>query len=121
MSESKSLTIAELVRQSYDTAEAHGWHALGASPVERFCLMHSEISEALEDYRSGRAVDHIYCEPSVVSIGAAKPCGVPIELADVVIRIADFCGCYDIDLNEAIRIKQAYNETRPYLHGGKKL
>ena len=39
------------------------------------------------------------------------------ELADAVIRIADICGRYDIDLAFAIREKMAYNATRPAMHG----
>lgn len=50
-----------------------------------------------------------------------KPEGVPSELADVVIRIADMCGLYGIDLEAAIIEKMAYNKSRPYRHGGKAL
>jgi len=41
------------------------------------------------------------------------------ELADVVIRIADFCGSMGIDLEKQVVAKMAYNETRSYRHGGK--
>lgn len=118
MSASKSMTINGLVKKSYCIADSKGWHSLPATIPERLCLIHSEVSEALEDYRSGREPSAIYYEDTY---GAKKPCGIPIELADIVIRVADFCGIYGIDLQEAIRIKEAYNETRPHLHGGKKL
>jgi NTP pyrophosphatase (non-canonical NTP hydrolase) len=44
---------------------------------------------------------------------------VPIEIADLVIRVADFCRANGIDLAAAVRYKMAYNETRPHRHGGK--
>lgn len=51
---------------------------------------------------------------------AGKPEGFVVELADVVIRIADLCGALGLDLAEAIEIKHAYNATRAYRHGGKR-
>lgn len=50
-----------------------------------------------------------------------KPIGIAVELADVLIRIADTCGRYNIPLEEALKLKLAYNKTRPHRHGGKKL
>lgn len=47
--------------------------------------------------------------------------GVPSELADIVIRVLDLAEYYGIDMGEAIAQKHAYNLTRPYKHGGKKL
>jgi NTP pyrophosphatase (non-canonical NTP hydrolase) len=38
--------------------------------------------------------------------------GVEVELADAVIRIADFCGAYDLDLAGAIVDKLEYNANR---------
>lgn len=41
------------------------------------------------------------------------------EMADVVIRVADYCGYRGIDLGRAILSKMNYNATRPHMHGGK--
>ena len=43
-----------------------------------------------------------------------------MELADAIIRIADMCGAYGLDLEEALTKKMEYNKSRPYRHGGKK-
>lgn len=53
-------------------------------------------------------------------IRGGKPEGIPIELADVIIRILDYCGYAGIDIEAAIRQKHEYNKSRPYRHGGKK-
>jgi len=50
-----------------------------------------------------------------------KPYGVPIEIADVIIRALNFCGRHGIDIKKAIDEKMAYNKSRPFRHGGKVL
>lgn len=50
-----------------------------------------------------------------------KPEGVPSELADVLIRIGDMAYLYGIDLEKAVEEKMAYNKTRSFRHGGKRL
>lgn len=45
---------------------------------------------------------------------------VPIELADAIIRILDYCGYAGIDIDAAVERKHEYNKTRPYRHGGKR-
>lgn len=47
--------------------------------------------------------------------------GVPIELADLIIRVLDMCHHLGIDLPGAIAAKLAYNRGRGHLHDGKKL
>ena len=110
------LTINEVVHQAYQTAKEKGWHDEPKSFGDDMALIHSEVSEALEAFRDNG-------QPTLMwYVGDdSKPEGVPSELADIVIRVADVCGKYGIDLESAIETKMAFNKTRPFRHGGKKL
>lgn len=108
-------SIKQLCEEAYENASAKGWHNGQRSIGELIVLMHSELSEALEDTRNGHGFNDVWYEED------GKPCGVLSELADVVIRIFDACGLYNADLEGMIYEKMAYNATRPHRHGGKKL
>lgn len=109
-------TINEWVEASYRNAVKHGWwEDVNYNVSEKLMLMVSELAEAMEEWRAGRGMNEIYYNTSAPT----KPEGIPIELADVVIRIMDLCGREGIDLESAITLKSAYNSTRPYRHGGK--
>lgn len=94
--------------------------------MAKISLMHSELSEAVEELRKGFEAGETYYE-GVTKTGTnlrsdgspAKPEGVPSELADVVIRIMDFCYTEGIDLEQIIDEKLRYNATRGHRHGGK--
>ena len=75
--------------------------------------MHTELSEVFEEYRHGKDYNEIYYEEN------GKPCGIPSEFADVIIRICDFCGAHDIDLDSIVNEKMEYNKNREYKHGKK--
>lgn len=113
----KKLTIDELVKQSHGLALKKGWWDSEVNEdtfAAKLALVHSEVSEALEAWRDSSDIIALYVEDG-------KPEGVAVELADAVIRIADLCGYFGFDLNEAIQLKHRYNKTRPYRHGGKRV
>ena len=83
--------------------------------AQKIALIHSELSEALEESRSGHELCTRYETPK--GPVPRKPVGIAIELADTVIRVMDLCGAMGIDLGQAINEKMAYNRTRPYKHG----
>ena len=74
-------------------------------------LIHSEVSEALEEWRNSRM------ESLTIS---GKPEGWGSELADIVIRVLDCSERTDVNLEYEIERKLAYNKTRSHRHGGKK-
>ena len=109
------MTIADLETDAHRTARFKGFYDRGAPNMgERLALIHSELSEALEEYRARPdMVSYFYLDES------GKPEGFPVELADAVIRIADLFGFLGVDMAGIIRLKMQYNATRPYRHGNK--
>ena len=109
------MTIKEWQKKVFDIAKSKGWYDAEvpqATSIERHMLIVSEVAEATEEVRNGK-------EPIYIKDG--KPEGEAIELADVVIRVMDHFEHMGWDLEEAIKIKSDFNETRPYRHGGKKI
>ncbi len=112
--QTNELTIKKLITESHTTARSKGWWDEEVNIGEKIALMHSELSEALEEYRS-HGEKKLYKGPD------GKPEGFIFELADTIIRIADLCGKLDLNLEKALKIKMEFNQTRPYRHGNKKI
>ncbi len=100
-------SINELVAVCYGNAAKAGWHKEVSPDVEGYLkatqlmLMVSEIAEAMEGARKGLMDDHLKNRPMV-----------EVELADAIIRIADFCGRWGLDLGGAVVEKLEYNKSR---------
>ena len=106
---SESMSVAELQREIHRTAVEHGWWDQERPIGEVLMLAVTELAEAMEAYRDGNPVSNKIA-------GFSK---VEEELVDTIIRILDFAGGMGYDIDGALRAKMAYNETRPYRHGGK--
>ena len=102
------MTLTELVKLAHENAKDKGFWDQPPEIGTSIALIHSELSEALEAVRTGKW--SYYADNTALE-------GVDIELADAVIRIADLCGYLCIDLEEVVKIKMAYNKTRPRKHG----
>lgn len=137
--------LNEFAKEVHENAVEHGWWSEERSFGEIIALCHSELSEALEEYRTDHKPDETYysCKiPEDLNLTDdslsncptcpepcqnqckgkyGKPEGIPSELADCIIRILDYCGKENIDIDHILRIKHEYNKSRPYRHGGKKI
>lgn len=140
--------INKVAKDIHENAVEHGWWDEERSFPEIVALCHSELSEALEEYRAGRPMEWRACQEAI-DCGreendticnpadesdclnykrkrlcphyGKKPEGIAVEMADCIIRILDWCGKEGIDIDRIISEKHEYNKTRPYRHGGKRL
>lgn len=69
---------------------------------ELLCLVHSELSEAMEGYRKNLMDDKLPHRGMF-----------EVELADALIRIFDIAGSQKLDLAGAVLEKLAFNKVRP--------
>lgn len=135
--------INELARQVHENAKSKGFFDEPKNIGEMLCLIHSEVSEALEADRMGS-----YCRNSMISDpesedgkgseSAAKNVlryeddetfilrfrkdvkdSFEDELADVIIRVMDLAAFKGIDLEQHIKAKMRFNSLREHKHGKK--
>ena len=104
--------LNELAFEIHKTAIEKGWWKGNRNTGELLCLIHSEVSEALEDYRNDKM------QPYLDDKG--KPCGFPSELADIIIRALDLSASMGLNIQHQVLQKMKYNTTRAHRHGGKK-
>lgn len=91
-------------KQAHEHANSHGFWAEseGSAALHeevQFGRIHSEVGEAYRAWRLGDIEE------------------LTEELADIVIRVLDLAGHWNMSIEKAVADKMAYNLTRPYRHG----
>ena len=103
----KILALNECVKDCHDAAVKGGWwHDTHGKKKERnvgelLCLIHSEISEAMEGARKGSMDTHLKHKSMM-----------EVELADAIIRIFDLAESKGFNLGQTIYEKLEYNKSR---------
>lgn len=108
------MSLNELAKEAHQIAVEHGWWDKEPTFGELVALMHSELSEALEEYRAGRPMVYFmdvngFVVSDMSERRGDKPEGIAVELADCIIRILDWAGHDGVDLD---RIFCAVKEDR---------
>jgi len=106
---SDDILIAKLINKLTDRSHKNNhqwWHDKDGNRIERnkaelLCMVHTEISEAVEGERKDLNDDKLPHRKMA-----------EVELADAVERIFDYAGAFGYDLGGALMEKQAYNRTR---------
>lgn len=93
--------LTAIAVEIHENAVNHGWWQEPRPVPELLCLIHSEVSEALEAHRDNDR--ELLAE----------------ELADVLIRTLDMMAGLGFDAGAEVARKHEINVKRPYRHGGK--
>lgn len=105
--------LTDLCVRAHGNAKEKGFLDRPRSWAGTTRLMESELSEALEEYRKNKPLDEVYFVARSAVLGGEfqekqveetpKPEGIPIELADFVIRVSQHRGTEGWDLGYSFR------------------
>ena len=95
------MEIKQFAKEIHKNAINHGWWEEPCNIPVALCMVHSEVSEALEAYRNHD--NENFSE----------------ELADIIIRVFDLAEGLNINIEKAMVEKHTENIKRSYKHGGK--
>ena len=117
--------INKLAEEIHQNAKSKGFYDTERNIGEVLCLIHSEVSEALEadrsqKYAEGNILDVLH-EPNDSEFKTQFEQKVKNtfedELSDILIRVMDLAGYKGIDLESHLKAKMRYNALREHKHG----
>lgn len=122
------MTQSETAKQIHENSRSKGFFDTEKNIGEMLCLIHSEVSEALEADRkdrhshrvgaqsvNGLVDDEVFKREFTAEVKDT----FADELADVMIRVMDLAAFKEIDLEQHIRAKMRFNSLREHKHGKK--
>jgi NTP pyrophosphatase (non-canonical NTP hydrolase) len=121
--ETRAKSIAEMTAEVVENNKARGWHDNPPSLPECMMMLVTEATEAVEAWRVHGTADatKLNWTSDHGELQVQKPEGVGSEFADILIRLLDDAYLFGIDLDAEFARKMAYNRTRPFRHGGKRI
>ncbi|MES2382626.1 MAG: hypothetical protein V4538_16375 [Bacteroidota bacterium] len=131
--------INELSHQIYANAKSKGFFEEEKNTGEMLCLIHSEISEALNADNENKYCDlagfferlnqisfsyndgttKIKEEDFIILFESRIKNTFEDEIADSLMRLMSLAAYRGINIEQHIQLKMRYNLTRPYKHGKK--
>lgn len=125
--------LNKLSLEIHENAKSKGFFESEKNIGEMLCLIHSEVSEALEaDRKSHYAVESWNLRNNIdldnldstsekqyfkQEFEVSVKNSFEDELADVIIRVLDLCAFKQIDIEKHIKLKMMYNSMREHKHG----
>ena len=114
------MDLKQLQVEAHQIAREHGWYDTERSFGDCIAEVHAALSRALEAYREHGLKDwrsHTYSDGFVDEHPQGeKPEGVPYELADVVIRVADMAEWYELDLDVVVMARARKKDDHLDVH-----
>lgn len=112
--------LNNLAEEFMSTAKSKGFYS-GAeyNLSDDVASMHAEVSELYEAYKRGKMEQPCDKSADMLSkLGQTLTCQEE-EAADLIIKALCIAKALNIDIVKSVRLKNAYNKTRPYRHGKK--
>lgn len=125
--------LNEISKQVYEANKLKGFDVKNENLGQTLCLIHSEISEALEAIRKDKKANmNGYNAMKWSNVDETGTSAIQNfkdsfqycikdtfedEISDTFIRLMDLVGAFEIDIDKHIELKRRFNSLREHKHG----